>query len=105
LPDPRHKPGDITSIENSPAVRLFVQRATSVKPNFTLEISNANAVAEICARLDGLPLAIELAAARIRFLSPNAIVARLQKRMQLLTGGAQDLPVRQQTLRNVIDWS
>lgn len=105
LPSLQHTRGDIAAIESSPAVKLFVQRASSVKPNFALDSSNADAVAEICARLDGLPLAIELAAARIRFLSPPAIVARLQKRMQLLTGGAQDLPERQQTLRNVIDWS
>lgn len=105
LPNPKHKPGDIAAIETSPAVRLFVQRARSAKASFALDAGNAEAVAEICARLDGLPLAIELAAARIRFLSPAALVARLQKRLQLLTGGAADLPLRQQTLRNVIAWS
>src|SRR5205807_6528522 len=66
---------------------------------------NATAVAEICSRVDGLPLAIELAAARVKMLSPNAMLARLQSRLQLLTAGAVDLPQRQQTLRNTIDWS
>ena len=92
-------------IESSPAVQLFTQRARLVKADFTLDSGNAEVVAEICARLDGLPLAIELAAARVKLLSPRAILARLQKRLQLLTGGAQDLPARQQTLSNTIAWS
>jgi predicted ATPase len=66
---------------------------------------NSAAIQEICSRLDGLPLAIELAAARTKLLSPSAILDRLQSRLQLLTGGAHDLPERQQTLRNTIDWS
>ena len=87
------------------AIELFVQRATSVRPNFVITPDNAPAIAEICARLDGLPLAIELAAARTKVLSPLAMLTRLQSRLQLLTGGARDLPERQQTLRNAIDWS
>jgi len=87
------------------AVSLFVQRAAAVRPNFEITEENAPIVAEICARLDGLPLAIELAAARIKLLSVSAMRARLASRLQLLTGGARDLPARQQTLRQAIDWS
>jgi predicted ATPase len=89
----------------SPAVDLFIQRARAVRPGFALTPENARAVAEICARLDGLPLAIELAAARIKALTPQAIRQRLDRRLQLLTGGARDLPARQQTIRNMITWS
>ena len=88
-----------------PAVALFVQRAVAVKPDFELNRKNASAVTEICARLDGLPLAIELAAARIKVLSPSSVRTRLTSRLQLLTGGARDMPQRQQTLRAAIDWS
>ncbi len=88
-----------------PAVALFVQRAIAVKPDFELTRENASAVAEICARLDGLPLAIELAAARVKVLSPSSMRTRLTSRLQLLTGGARDMPERQQTLRAAIDWS
>jgi predicted ATPase len=87
------------------AVALFVERARAVKPGFELTEENAAAVADICANLDGLPLAIELAAARIKLLSPAALRTRLTSRLQLLTGGARDLPARQQTLRAAIDWS
>ena len=87
------------------AVRLFIERAVAVKPDFQVTNANAPAVAEICHRLDGLPLAIELAAARVRLLPPQAILERLVNRLQLLTGGARDLPGRQQTLRNAIAWS
>ena len=86
------------------AVRLFVQRAQAADPSFTLSDANAATVAEICARLDGLPLAIELAAARARLLGPDAILSRLAHRLQLLTGGPVDLPERQQTLRATLDW-
>jgi predicted ATPase/DNA-binding CsgD family transcriptional regulator len=88
-----------------PAVALFVERAQAVDPNFTLTSENAPMVAEICVQLDGLPLAIELAAARVRFLSLSAIAGRLNSRLNLLTGGARDLPLRQQTLRGTLDWS
>jgi predicted ATPase len=93
------------ALSQSPAVALFIQRAVAVKPDFSLTRENAGAVAEICARLDGLPLAIELAAARVKLLSPAAMRTRLESRLQLLTGGARDLPERQQTLRAAMDWS
>ncbi len=89
----------------SAAVVMFVECAQAVKSGFTLTSRNAAAIAEICVRLDGLPLAIELAAARINVLSPQTILSRLNKRLALLTSGAQDLPARQQTLRGAIDWS
>ena len=87
------------------AVELFVQRAREIKPGFVLTEQNAPIVVDICRRLDGLPLAIELAAARVKILSPQALLARLEHRLDVLTGGARDLPERQQTLRNTIDWS
>jgi predicted ATPase len=87
------------------AVALFVGRAQAVKPAFSLTERNARAVAEICRRLDGLPLAIELAATRIKLLSPLSILKRLQNRLRLLTGGAHDLPARQRTMRAAISWS
>jgi predicted ATPase/class 3 adenylate cyclase len=87
------------------AVHLFVERAQAVRPNFELTNENAEVIAEICLRLDGLPLAIELAAARIRLFSPQALQQRLGSRFKLLKGGARDLPERQQTLRDTIDWS
>ncbi|MDQ3585976.1 MAG: protein kinase [Acidobacteriota bacterium] len=87
------------------AIRLFVERARTVKPNFTLTDENVRSVAEICLRLEGLPLAIELAAARVKVLQPAAILARLEKRLKLLTGGARDLPARQQTMRGAVEWS
>jgi predicted ATPase len=87
------------------AVRLFVARAQAHRPEFALSEDNAQAVAEVCARLDGIPLAIELAAARIVILSPAAIAARLDERFRLLTGGPRDAPGRQQTLRATMDWS
>lgn len=87
------------------AVRLFIERAAALKQDFTITNNNAPAVAEICVRLEGIPLAIELAAARIVLLSPQAILKRLDNRLNLLTVGAHDLPARQQTLRATIDWS
>lgn len=87
------------------AVTLFVARAQAIKPSFQLNRSNVAAVAAICARLDGLPLAIELAAARIKLLSPQVLLERLNQRLPLLTGGPRDLPTRHQALRNAIGWS
>jgi predicted ATPase/class 3 adenylate cyclase len=87
------------------AVGLFVERARAVKPDFKVTNESAPAVAEICVRLDGLPLAIELAAARITMLPPRAMLQRLTSRLKLLTGGARDLPERQRTLRATIEWS
>jgi predicted ATPase len=95
----------LAALSRNPAVALFVQRVTAVKPDFALTPENAAAVAEICARLDGLPLAIELAAARTRMLTPSAVLQRLESRFELLTGGARDLPARQQTLRATMEWS
>jgi predicted ATPase/DNA-binding CsgD family transcriptional regulator len=92
-------------IAQSPAVSLFVERARARQPDFTLTDVNARPVADICIRLDGLPLAIELAAARVPLLPLAAIQARLQQRLQLLTGGPRDAPVRHYTLRAAITWS
>ncbi|MGI8771490.1 MAG: tetratricopeptide repeat protein, partial [Acidobacteriaceae bacterium] len=88
-----------------PSVSLFRKRARAVKPDFEITEENSTAVATICVQLDGLPLAIELAAARIKLLSPSAMQVRLGSRLHLLTGGARDLPARQQTLRGAMDWS
>lgn len=104
LPNPRRLPS-LEALSQFDSVALFIQRARLVNANFTINNENAPAVAEICYRLDGLPLAIELAAARIRLLPPNALLERLASRLKLLTGGARDLPVRQQTLRGAIQWS
>ena len=93
------------ALDSTPAVTLFLQRAQAVRPSFQLRESNARAIAEICVRLDGLPLAIELAAARSKLLSPHELLARLSHRLEVLTGGPQDLPPRQQTLRDTITWS
>jgi predicted ATPase/tRNA A-37 threonylcarbamoyl transferase component Bud32 len=104
LPGRKAQPS-VPELSQCPAIALFVQRAVAVKPDFALTEENASAVAEICIRLDGLPLAIQLAAARIKLLSPSAMRNRLASRLQLLTSGARDLPARQQTLRQAIDWS
>ena len=104
LPDPRHLPG-LEATSHYEAVALFIDRARGVKPDFAVTNENAPAVAEICARLDGLPLAIELAAARIRIFPPQTMLARLGDRLALLAGGSRDLPARQQTLRQAIAWS
>jgi predicted ATPase/serine/threonine protein kinase len=104
LPD-SHSKLSVEVLSRCPAVALFAQRAVAAKPGFELNQENALTVVEICARLDGLPLAIELAAARVKVLSPSLVLTRLASRLQLLTGGARDLPQRQQTLRAAIDWS
>jgi predicted ATPase/class 3 adenylate cyclase len=104
LPDPRVLP-PVEVLTQYEAVRLFVERARAVKADFSVTNENAPAVAEICARLDGLPLAIELAGARVRILPPQKMLERLSNRLKLLKGGARDLPTRQQTLRGAIDWS
>lgn len=104
LPQAENEPALENLIENE-AVSLFVERARTAQANFALTSDNASAVAEICRRLDGLPLALELAAARIKLLPPQAILARLDDKLKLLTGGARDLPARHQTLRNTLEWS
>jgi predicted ATPase/class 3 adenylate cyclase len=102
---PRKPPPTLQQLTQYDAVRLFIARAQAVKPGFTVDNETAPAIAEICWRLEGLPLAIELAAARIRMLPPQALLARLEKRLPLLTGGARDAPQRQRTLRDAIAWS
>ena len=104
LPDPKRLP-DLLALSQYEAVALFIQRAQAVRPEFEVTNANAPAVAEICVRLDGLPLAIELAAARIKVLPPQALLARLGQRLVVLTSAARDVPARQQTLRNTIAWS
>jgi predicted ATPase/DNA-binding winged helix-turn-helix (wHTH) protein len=95
----------VSPLITSAAMQLFEQRSVAVRPNFAITPENRIAIEAICHRLDGLPLAIELAAARTKVLSPAAILDRLQSRLELLTGGASDLPERQKTLRRTIDWS
>ena len=103
---PLYLPGDYGSgLEDSEAVRLFIARARAVCPGFAPQEDELAATAEICAALDGLPLAIELAAARIRLYPPLALLPMLRSRLALLTGGPRDLPQRQQTLRATLDWS
>jgi predicted ATPase/class 3 adenylate cyclase len=104
LPDLKLQP-PLERLTQYEAVGLFVERARAVKPDFKVTNESAPAVAEICVRLDGLPLAIELAAARIKMLPPKAMLQRLSSRLKLLTGGARDLPERQRTLRATIEWS
>src|SRR5690349_1422308 len=99
---------DPATLAHSPAALLFIQRAQAVRAEFELTAENSRSVAEICTRLDGLPLAIELAAARCKVLSPQAILARLTSAggaLSLLSGGSQDVPARQQTIRRAIEWS
>jgi len=104
LPDPQHLPAP-AALSQYEAVALFIERARAVKPDFAVTNENAPAVAEICSRLDGLPLAIELAAARIRLLTPQAILDRLDRSLPVLASGSRDLPMRQRTLRGAIGWS
>jgi predicted ATPase/transcriptional regulator with XRE-family HTH domain len=105
LPTPPAEQPSVEAIAAAPAVRLFVERARAVAPDFALDADSAGAVAAICRRLDGLPLAIELAAARTALLRPEALLHRLERRLPLLTGGAADLPERQQSLHRTLAWS
>jgi len=102
--DPKQLP-PFEELVRNPAVALFLERATAVDPGFALDEDNSRAVAELCFRLDGLPLAIELAAARVKILQPAALLAWRGNSLDLLTCGPRDVPSRQQTLRNTIDWS
>jgi predicted ATPase len=104
LPDPRHLP-ELATLSQYEAVALFIERAQAAQPSFEVTSANAPAVAEICVQLDGLPLAIELAAARIPLLAPQAMLRRLDDRLKLLRSGARDAPVRHQTLRDTLAWS
>jgi predicted ATPase/serine/threonine protein kinase/DNA-binding CsgD family transcriptional regulator len=104
LPDLKRLP-DLVALSQYEALALFVLRARAVKPEFQMTDANAPFIAGICARLDGLPLAIELAAARIKLLPPHTLLARLGQRLQVLTSGGRDVPARQQTLRNTMEWS
>ena len=104
LPDLTH-PAKSEALAQSAAVVLFLDRARAVKPTFQMTAANARAIAEICVQLDGLPLAIELAAAWMKLLAPQALLGRLEHRLAVLTSGARDLPARQQTLRSTMQWS
>ncbi len=104
LPDLKRLP-DSEVLSQNEAIALFVQRAQAIKHDFQINDINAGFIAEVCVQLDGLPLAIELAAARIRLFSPQKLLERLEHRLQVLTGGADDLPERQQTLHNTLQWS
>src|SRR6266487_2126135 len=104
IPNLSHLP-PTEALSQYAAIALFLQRTQALQPAFQLTVANASALAEICVRLDGLPLAIELAAARISLLSPQALLTRLSQRFQVLTRGTRDAPARQQTLRNTLQWS
>lgn len=104
VPDQRHVPGP-DDLERYPAVALFLQRARAVNPDLRLTTRNATAITTICAQLDGLPLALELAAARVKLLPPEAMARRLEQALQILTDGPRDVPDRQRTLRNTLAWS
>ena len=104
LPNPKRLP-ELATLAQYEAVALFMARAQAAKPEFQVTRANASTVVEICSRLDGLPLAIELAAARIKFFAPQLLLARLSQGFSVLAGGARDLPARQQTMRGAIAWS
>src|SRR5439155_5296563 len=104
LPDPERLPS-LEVLAQSDAVRLFIERARAVRPDFMVTAENASAVAEICFRLDGLPLALELAAARVKMLNPQAMLPRLKQGLDLLASSAPDRTDRQRTLRGAIAWS
>ena len=105
VPDLTHFPEGDEAVSQYAAVALFVQRAQFVQPDFRLTPANAKLIAAICTRLDGLPLALELAASRLRLLSPHTLLAHLEHRLHILTHGPRDVPERQQTLRNTLEWS
>jgi predicted ATPase/DNA-binding SARP family transcriptional activator len=105
LPVPARNESDPAALAGSPAVELFLERARAVRPELALDGTSTAAVAEICRRLDGLPLSIELAAARTKFLAPPALLARLGRRLDLLVAGPLDAPARHRTLRATVDWS
>ena len=104
VPDLAHLP-DQQGLAEIATVALFLQRAQALQPGFQVSEANAATIAAICARLEGLPLAVELAAARVKLLPPAALLKRLERRLEVLTGGARDLPARQQTLRTTLQWS
>ncbi len=104
VPDPR-RVDDVENLETYESIKLFLQRARAVKPDFVITEENASVVSEICVKLDGLPLAIELAAARVRLLSPQEISTRLDRSLSILSGSARDVPQRQRTLTDAIGWS
>jgi predicted ATPase len=104
VPDPERLPS-LPDLKQCPAVKLFIERARAVQPSFALTKINAATVAAICRRVDGLPLALELAASRVKMFSPKALLIQLEWRLKLLTGGARNVPVRQQTLRDTVAWS
>jgi predicted ATPase len=105
LPLPASTASSLAELAHNDAVRLFAARAQAVRPAFRVDATNAGAVGEVCRQLDGLPLAIELAAARMKLLPPEALLAQMTDRLRLLSGGPRDLPARQRTIRDTIAWS